>query len=80
MLSAGLALEDIEHLENLDDPKVLKALSLPGGRRYLKHNNREDLVLYLEAWAGILETELPIEPQPEPTEGLAEPLGDSKVA
>lgn len=80
MLSAGLALEDIEHLENLDDPKVLKAISLPGGRRYLKHNNREDLVLYLEAWAGILETELAIEPQPEPTEGLAEPLGDSKVA
>ena len=50
------------------------------GNRCGKHNNRDDLVLYLEAWAGILETELPIEPQPEPTEGLLEPLGDSKVA
>ena len=80
MLSAGLALEDIEHLENLDDPKVLKALTMPGGRRYLKHNSREDLVLYLDAWAGLLEAELPVEPKPDPTDGLVELDGDSKVA
>ena len=63
-----------------DDPRVLKSLTLPGGRRYLKHNNREDLVLYLEAWACLLEAELPIEPQPSPTDGLVEAVGDSKVA
>lgn len=80
MLAAGLALEDIEHLENLDDPRVLKTLSLADGRRYLKHNSRDDLVLYLEAWAGLLESELPIEPQPEPCETASQEIGDTKVA
>ena len=31
MLSAGLALEDIEHLENLDDPRVFEIPHLAGG-------------------------------------------------
>ena len=80
MLAAGLALEDIEHLENLDDPRVLKTLELPNGRRYLKHNNRDDLVLYLDAWAALLASELPVEPQPEPFEGVVLPVGTVKVA
>lgn len=80
MLAAGLALEDIEHLENLDDPRVLKSLTLPDGRRYLKHNSRDDLVLYLEAWAALLEDEMPVEPQPEPTDTAVKPLLDTKVA
>ena len=80
MLGAGLAPEDIEHLGNLDDPRVLKTLSLPDGRRYLKHNNRDDLVLYLDAWASLLEAELPVEPNPEPFDLAAIPQGDTKVA
>ena len=38
MLGAGLALEDIEHLENLDDPRVLKTLTSQTAA-LLKHNN-----------------------------------------
>ena len=88
MLSAGLKIEDIEHLENLSDPRVLKTLTLPGERKYLKHNDRDDLVTYLDAWADLLENELPrapepeLEPDPEPEslDILPEPAADWKVA
>ncbi|MEZ4383465.1 MAG: hypothetical protein R3A79_19200 [Nannocystaceae bacterium] len=52
MLAAGLDLDDIIHLENLSDPRVLAAL--PGGPRYLARNDREDAILYLESWAELL--------------------------
>ena len=80
MLAAGLALEDIEHLENLDDPRVLRTMDLPDSRRYLKHNSREDLVSYLEAWADLLERELPVEPSPDPLDTVLRVVGDTKVA
>ena len=53
LLSTGLTTQDLAHLENLDDPKVLR--SLPGGSRYLKRNQRNDLVVYLETWADLIE-------------------------
>ncbi|MEQ9324044.1 MAG: hypothetical protein RIF41_33075 [Polyangiaceae bacterium] len=56
MLGAGLSLRDIRHLEELSDPWVLARL--PVDKRHLRHNAREDLVLYLDAWADALAAEL----------------------
>ena len=57
LVDAGLTTDDIRHLERLDDPAVLAAL--PGGHRWLRRNVREDAVAYLEAWADLLERDLP---------------------
>lgn len=56
MLSAGLAIEDIVELETLENPQVLARL--PDGRRHLRRNRREDLVLYLHVWADLLSEDL----------------------
>ena len=54
MLDVGLALEDLEYLEKLSDPKVLNRLDHPR----LRFNNREDVIVYMLAWAEILEEQL----------------------
>lgn len=56
MIIAGLMLEDLKHLEKLDDRQIL--LRLPLNKRYLKHNIREDVILYMNAWADMLEEQL----------------------
>ncbi|MHC2993475.1 hypothetical protein OB13_18550, partial [Pontibacter sp. HJ8] len=56
MLAFGLSTDDLEHLERLSHPHVLQAL--PAAQRYLKHNVRQDVVLYLNTWADLLEEEL----------------------
>ena len=53
MLNAGLMIEDLKHLERLDDRVVL--LRFPFEERFLKHNVRDDVVLYMNAWADLLE-------------------------
>lgn len=53
---AGLTPTDIHHIEYLDDKQVLQYL--PGGFRWLKRNVREDVILYFEAFAGMLEEKL----------------------
>lgn len=63
MLAAGLTIDDIMALETLDDPRVLERL--PDGRRHLRRNLREDLVLYLHLWADLLSEELAEAPAPE---------------
>lgn len=60
---AGLTPTDIHHLEYLDDRQVLNAL--PGGFRWLKRNQREDVILYFETFARLLEDQL-IESVPLP--------------
>lgn len=60
---AGLTPTDIHHLEYLDDRQVLNAL--PGGFRWLKRNQREDVILYFETFALLLEDQL-IESVPLP--------------
>lgn len=57
LVAAGLTTEDIGHLEKLDDPEILAAL--PGGHRWLRRNDRADVIAYLEAWAGLLERDCP---------------------
>jgi hypothetical protein len=52
----GLTPTDIHNLEYLEDRKVLE--KLPGGFRWLKKNVREDVIVYFETYASILETQL----------------------
>lgn len=52
----GLTPTDIHHLEYLEDRTVLK--NLPGGFRWLRKNVREDVILYFETFAMLLEEAL----------------------
>ncbi|MBC5991594.1 hypothetical protein [Pontibacter cellulosilyticus] len=56
MLESGLTREDLANLERLSDKNILA--QLPAGTPYLKHNVRDDVVLYLNTWAAIMENEL----------------------
>ena len=53
---AGLTPVDIRHIECLTDREVLN--HLPGGFRWLRKNVREDVILYFEAFANLLEEKL----------------------
>lgn len=55
MLAAGLDSKDLMQLEKLSNPLILQ--SLPEKSRYLSHNKRDDVVLYLNSWAALLEQE-----------------------
>jgi hypothetical protein len=49
----GLTPSDIHNLEYLEDKEVLQ--HIPGGFRWLSRNLREDVVLYFETFAALLE-------------------------
>ncbi|WP_209330520.1 hypothetical protein [Lunatimonas salinarum] len=54
LLEAGLSLDDLSDLEGLSDPVILA--EIPSERRkQLSKNNRNDVVLYMETWANLLE-------------------------
>jgi hypothetical protein len=53
LFELGLTNTDLRHLEDLTDPEVLARL--PGGWRYLQRNQRDDVIVYLRTWAGLLE-------------------------
>lgn len=52
----GLTSIDIHNIEYLSDKEVLGAL--PGGFRWLKKNVREDVIIYFETFANMLEEKL----------------------
>lgn len=52
----GLTPTDIHNLEYLEDRKVLE--HLPSGFRWLKRNVREDVIVYFETMAEMLEEKL----------------------
>ena len=52
----GLTPVDIHNIEYLRDKEVLNAL--PGGFRWLKRNVREDVIIYFETFANVLEEKL----------------------
>lgn len=52
----GLTPSDIHNLEYLEDKKVLERL--PGGFRWLQRNVREDVIVYFETYATLLEQQL----------------------
>ncbi len=56
MLEKGLTVNDLQHLEKLSDQQILRRLPLE--ERYLKHNRREDAILYLQTWAEMLEEQI----------------------
>jgi hypothetical protein len=53
---AGLTPTDIHNLEYLDNREVLE--NLPGGFRWLKRNERQDVIAYFETFADMLEARL----------------------
>ena len=53
LLTIGLEQEDIIHLENLSDPKVLKLI--PGSPKFLERHRKEDAIKYLTALAVLVE-------------------------
>ena len=53
---AGLTTLDIRHLEYLTDRDVLHRL--PGGFRWLRRNQRDDVIIYFETFATLLEDRL----------------------
>jgi hypothetical protein len=52
----GFTPSDIHHLEYLTDEQVLQ--KLPGGFQWLSRNTREDVVVYMETLADLLEEKL----------------------
>jgi hypothetical protein len=52
----GLTPSDIHNLEYLEDKSVLQRL--PGGFRWLQRNVREDVIVYFETYAQLLEDQL----------------------
>ncbi|TAG94476.1 MAG: hypothetical protein EAZ20_00860, partial [Bacteroidetes bacterium] len=56
MLEAGLTTADLQNLEKLSDKNVLARL--PKEKRYLSHNVRHDVVIYMNTFADFLEEEL----------------------
>lgn len=52
----GLTPTDIHNIEYLEDAEVLN--NLPGGFRWLKRNDRSDVIDYFEAFANLLESKL----------------------
>ncbi len=56
ILDLGFSREDIYHLEKLSNQEILKKIPL-SQRRLLQYRKREDVVLYLQTWAAMLEEE-----------------------
>ncbi|MEM9017218.1 MAG: hypothetical protein AAGC68_09390 [Verrucomicrobiota bacterium] len=61
---SGMSRKDVIHLENLTDPRVLSRI---GANVRLRKNQREDVVLYMNAFADLLEEESGIAPSPTAT-------------
>ncbi|OON69351.1 hypothetical protein [Hymenobacter sp. CRA2] len=57
MLAAGFSRTDLAHLERLSDPAIRSAIPFER-REALRHNHRDDVVLYLRTWAQLLEQHL----------------------
>lgn len=53
MLDAGLDRQDLMQLEKLSNPLILG--SMPAPKKQLFHNRRDDVILYLNRWATLLE-------------------------
>lgn len=53
MMKQGLLIEDIGHIEYLSNPAILE--KLPGGKRHLERNQKDNVMLYFQAWITLLE-------------------------
>jgi hypothetical protein len=59
LMKQGLTPSDVHHIEYLDDRNVLDRL--PGGFRWLQRNRREDVILYMNTMADMLEERMDME-------------------
>jgi hypothetical protein len=57
LLNRGLTVTDLRDLEWLSDQKILNRIPLER-RNKMRHNVREDVVLYMTEWARMLEEQL----------------------
>lgn len=78
MITLGLTKDDIVHIERLSDQKVLRRIGLDR-RIAMNHKKREDVVLYMNTFAEMLEDEL-LRKVPDPatlldTDSLPGPKG-----
>ena len=65
MLSFGLLIDELADLERLASSKVTRWL--PNGQRYLNYRRREDVILYFETWAEVIEAEIMVRNHPDQT-------------
>ena len=56
MLARGFTRDDLYRLERLSSPEILDKIS--DERKPLKHNRREDVIVYMNTWADLLEEKL----------------------
>jgi hypothetical protein len=56
LVDFGFTLEELRHLERLSDPSILQRL--PIQKRYLSHNVKADVIVYMTTWANLLEESL----------------------
>ena len=56
LFEAGLSPQDVHHLERLSGPEILERV--PEARKPLVHHRPADAVVYLRAWADLLESQL----------------------
>jgi len=56
LLGVGFGRDDVRKLERLEDESVLARL--PEGQRHLRRNSRDDVVLYMDTMADVLEEQL----------------------
>lgn len=56
LLREGLTVSDLEHLENLSSPQILKHINRP-----LHRNQSADAAEYMETWASLLENDYLVE-------------------
>ena len=57
LLNHGLSVTDLQDLEWLSDQRILRKIPLER-RDKMRHNVREDVVLYMNTWAKMLEEQL----------------------
>ena len=57
LLEAGLDTTDLAQLEKLSNTEVNLRIRQQEPGRYLRHNYRDDVILYLRTWASLLEEE-----------------------
>jgi hypothetical protein len=55
LIRFGFSAGDLADLEDLRDERILARL--PGGKRWLARNVRDDVVAYLDAWVELLQAE-----------------------
>lgn len=57
IVDKGFTLDDLYHLEKLSHPSVIANIPLER-KKNLQYRNKEDVILYLETWATILQDSL----------------------